>query len=101
MTMRRWSGIAGIVFVALAVASAGMQNSRPNTLKVGAVQKFVNFYANKSHNTHDLVSTVLGIIGLFFFAWFIGGLWSMLRDAEGTTSAQTIASAIAAAVMFS
>jgi len=100
MTMRRWSGIAGIVFVALAVASAGVQNSKPNTLKVGAVQKFVNFYADKSHNTHDLVSTVLGIIGLFFFAWFIGGLWSTLRDAEGTTSAPTIVVAIGAAGFF-
>ncbi|TML60478.1 MAG: hypothetical protein E6G17_10125, partial [Actinobacteria bacterium] len=69
MTMKRWSGITGILFVALAVASAGVQNSKPNTLKVGAVQKFATFYADKSHNSHALLSAVFGLLGLFFFAW--------------------------------
>ena len=97
MTMKRWSGIAGILFVALAVASAGVQNSKPNTLKVGAVQKFGTFYADKAHNSHALLSAVFGLLGLFFFAWFLGGLWSMLRDAEGTTSAATIVIAVGGA----
>jgi hypothetical protein len=101
MTMKRWSGIAGIVFVALAIASAAAQGSKPNTLERGAVQKFVTFYADKSHNSHALLSAVLGVLGLFFFAWFLGGLWSTLRDAEGATTAATIVIAVGGAAFFS
>lgn len=98
MTMRRWSGIAGVVFVVLAILSPIVRGSVPDTSKSNAVEKFANFYGVKSHNSHALVAAVLGFIGLFFFTWFLGGLWSALREAEGRTSAPTIIVAIGGAV---
>jgi len=97
MTMRRWSGIAGIAFVVLAFVSPAIQGSVPDTNNRHAVQKFVAFYADKSHNDQALVSVVLGLIGLFFFAWFLGGLWSSVRGAEGGVTAPTIVVAIGGA----
>jgi hypothetical protein len=58
---------------------------------------FTKFYADKSHNDHALIAVVLGFIGLFAFAWFVGGLWSMLRNAEGQATAPTIIVAVGGA----
>jgi hypothetical protein len=98
VTIRRWSGIAGIVFVVLAVLSAIVRGSIPDTSKRNAVEKFLRFYANKSHNTHAIVAVTLGFIGLFFFTWFLGGVWSAIREADGRVSAPTIIVAIGGAV---
>jgi hypothetical protein len=95
--MRRWSAIGGIVFVVLAFVSRAVRGSVPDTSKSNAVSKFVNFYADKSHNNHALVAVVLGVIGLFFFAWFLGGLWSAVRQAEGGVTAPTIIVAVGGA----
>jgi hypothetical protein len=40
----------------------------------------------------------LGFVGLFAFAWFLGGLWSALRTAEGNTTMPTIVVAVGGAV---
>jgi hypothetical protein len=88
--MRRWSGIAGIVFVVLAIVSRVVRGSTPDPTKRDALARFTAFYADKSHNTHALVAVVLGFIGLFAFAWFLGGLWSVLRQAEGAATAPLI-----------
>lgn len=98
MTLRRWSGITGIVFVVLAVVSGIVRGSIPDTSKRNAVDKFVKFYGDKSHNSHALVAVVLGFIGLFFFTWFLGGVWGAIREAEGRVSAPTIIVAIGGAV---
>lgn len=95
--MRRWSGIAGLVFVVLAVASRAVRGSLPDTRKRDALASFTKFYANKTHNDHALVAVVLGLIGLFAFAWFLGGLWSILRDAEGGPTMPTIVVAVGGA----
>jgi hypothetical protein len=58
----------------------------------------VSFYADNSHNRDALVAVELGFIGLFFFAWFLGGLWGAIREAEGRVTAPTIIVAIGGAV---
>ena len=98
MNMRRWSGAAGIIFVVLAIVSSIVRGSVPDTSKSNAVEKFVNFYADGSHDTHAIASALLGFIGLFFFVWFLGGLWSAIRTADGGVSAPTIIVALGGAV---
>lgn len=88
--MRRWSGIAGIVFVILAFGSRVVRGSMPDPAGRDALARFTAFYSDKSHNTHAVVAVVLGFIGLFAFAWFLGGLWAVLRQAEGAATAPLI-----------
>lgn len=95
--MRRWSGIAGVVFVVLAVASRAVRGSLPDGNKRDALARFAKFYADKTHNDHALVAVALGFIGLFAFAWFLGGLWSLLRSAEGGPTMPTIVVAVGGA----
>lgn len=92
--MRRWSGLAGVVFVVLAFASRAVRGSVPDTDTRDALARFSKFYADGTHNDHALVAIVLGFIGLFAFAWFLGGLWSMLRAAEGGATMPTIIVAV-------
>jgi hypothetical protein len=95
--MRRWSAISGFVFVVLAIASRLVLGSVPDTEERGAFAKFTEYYAESSHNDRAVLAVVLGFIGLFAFAWFIGGLWSLLRTAEGATTMPTIVVAIGGA----
>jgi hypothetical protein len=95
--MRRWSGIAGLVFVVLAFASRAVRGSVPDTDTRDALARFTKFYADSTHNDHALVAIVLGFLGLFAFAWFLGGLWSMLRTAEGGATMPTIIVAVGGA----
>jgi hypothetical protein len=95
--MRRWSGIAGIAFVVLAIVSRAVRGSLPDFTKRDALTKLTTYYADKSHNDHAVVAVALGFIGLFAFAWFIGGLWSELRRAEGAATMPTIIVAVGGA----
>jgi hypothetical protein len=95
--MRRWSATAGLIFVVLAIASRAVRGTVPDTDKRDALARFTKFYADKAHNDHALVALVLGFIGLFAFAWFLGGLWSRLRIAEGAATMPTIMVAVGGA----
>jgi hypothetical protein len=92
--MRRWSGIAGLVFVVLTIASRAVRGNLPDTDKRNALASFTKFYAEKTHNDHALVAIVLGFVGLVAFSWFLGGLWSTLRSAEGGPTMPTIVVAV-------
>jgi hypothetical protein len=95
--MRRWSGIAGVVFVVLVIVSTAVRGSVPDPTKRQALHNFARFYADKSHNSQALAAFILGAIGLFAFAWFIGGLWSVLRNSEGAATMPTIVVAVGGA----
>jgi hypothetical protein len=95
--MRRWSGIAGVAFVVLAIASRIVRGSVPDTDPSGALDKFSAFYRDHTHNDHALIALVIGFIGLFAFTWFLGGLWSLLRAAEGAVTPPTIVVAVGGA----
>lgn len=87
--MRRWAGIAGILFVILAVLSRLVEGRRPDTNAKDAIRKLTRYYAKTSHLNHGLVAVILGLIGMFFFLWFLAGLWSALRAAEGAATMRT------------
>jgi hypothetical protein len=95
--MRRWSAAAGIVFVVLAFVSRLAEGRAPDPESHNAVAKFASFYASSAHDKRALVAVVVGIIALFAFAWFAGGLWVLLRAAEGVPSAPLIVAAVGAA----
>jgi hypothetical protein len=80
--MRRWSGVAGIVFVVLAIVSRAVALGLPDSRSRDALARFTTFYADRSHNTHALFGVVAGLMGLFAFAWFLAGVWRVLCDAE-------------------
>src|SRR2546423_7121189 len=88
--MRRLSGVAGIAWVVLAFASRLVRGSVPDPSSKHATQKMADFYATKAHQSHALTGAVLGLLGLFFFAWFIGGVVDRLRDAQGSPGAAVI-----------
>jgi len=90
--MRRWAGIAGIVFVVLAFVSRAVPGNVPDTDKRDAIARFAKFYADNA-----VIGFVLGVVGLFAFAWFLGGLWSTLRNAEGAATMPTIIVAVGGA----
>ena len=98
--MRRLSGIAGLVFVVLAIGAKAVRGSVPSTDSRDAPAKFARFYAVHSHSTHALASAVIGLLAMFFFAWFLGGLWSVLREAEGSVTMPTILIAVGGAGFF-
>src|SRR5438309_3229526 len=95
--MRRWTGIAGILWVVLAFVSRLARGSVPDPSGKHAVQKFTDFYATKSHQDHALVGAVTGLVGLFFFAWFIGGVISRLRESEGAPGPAMIVMSVSGA----
>jgi len=92
--MRRWSGIAGIVFVVLAVVSRLVRGSVPDPEKRDALAKFTKYYAHSSHTKAAVAAVVIGFVALFAFAWFIGGVWSRLRTAQAATTIPLIIVAI-------
>lgn len=98
--MRRWAGIAGILFVALAIGSSVVRGDVPSTDAKDAMEQFARFYGDGDNHSKALASAVLGVIGQFFFLWFLGGLWSTLRTAAGATSTPTIVLALGGAGFF-
>jgi hypothetical protein len=96
--MRRWTGIAGIVWVVLAFVSRAVRGNVPDASNgKHGVAKMGEFYATKSHYDHALPAAVLGLIGLFFFAWFLGGVVSRLREADGVPGPAMIVMALGGA----
>jgi hypothetical protein len=74
LSLRRWIGIGGLVFVALIVVSVIMTGSNAPASNA-SVAKIVSFY--HQHKTNALVSAYLlelaVFVGLFFF-WYLRGL---------------------------
>jgi hypothetical protein len=71
--MRRWPANAGFLFVILAFASSFAVGDRVNTEDDDAIAELGEFYADSGNLDASLFATVLGILGLFFFLWFLGG----------------------------
>jgi hypothetical protein len=74
----RLAPLAGLVFIALAIASGILSGSTPdaNDTTVGVA----GFW--KVHDNKEIVSALLGGVGVVFFLWFLGSLWATLRRAE-------------------
>src|SRR6476661_1564421 len=75
----RYAAAAGIAFVVLVLASAFLPGVPPAT--DDPVSDIHAFYAD--HRTALLLATYLGGLATIFSLWFLSGLRSVLRRAEG------------------
>jgi hypothetical protein len=98
--MRRWAGIAGILFVVLAIASTLVQGDVPDTNAQDATRKFAEFYSDDDNQSKALASAALGMLGQFAFLWFLGGLWSTLRSRAAATTTATMVLVVGGAGFF-
>ena len=71
--MRRWAGISGLAFIVLAFISAAVQGGVPDPEAGDATEQFARFYADEDNHSRALISALLGMVGQFFFLWFLGG----------------------------
>jgi len=88
--MNRWTGISGLAFVVFAFVSALVQGDTPSTEDADATEQFARFWADSGNQGQALAEAITGFVGLFFFLWFLGGLWSRLRSAESGTTPATL-----------
>jgi Domain of unknown function (DUF4386) len=89
----KWGALAGVVFVVLAVVGAFIAGTPPKLSDPdGKIIKFT-----KDNQDALRCATYLAGLGLVFFAFFLGVLWTRLRRAEGGTGRLAATVAIAGA----
>jgi hypothetical protein len=79
----RVAAIGGIAYVALSMASQGL-------IQIGGAEpsfdapasEIVAFFEARNTQLFD-IGVYLQLLALVAFLWFLGGLWAMLRQAEG------------------
>jgi hypothetical protein len=79
----RVAAIGGIAYVALSMASQGL-------IQIGGAEpsfdapaaEIVAFFEARNTQLFD-IGAYLQLLALVAFLWFLGGLWAMLRQAEG------------------
>jgi Domain of unknown function (DUF4386) len=94
----RWSALGGILFIVLIIVSAFMPGTPPKTSDSAA--KIARFF----NDNGDAIrwAAFVGAVGTIGLFWFLGGVWRVLRRAEGGDPRLTVvavAGAIFAAVM--
>lgn len=78
----RWAGLGGIAYVvlfviAVLVSHAGQPGSGASPAKV------VQWYSSSSHRDRIGLGWLLGILGVFFFLWFLAALRQAVRRLAG------------------
>jgi hypothetical protein len=82
----RWSALGGILFVVLVLASAFVPGSPPKPGDSAA--KIAKFVADKGDEIRW--AAYLGAIAAVPLFWFAGGVWRLLRRAEGGNPRLTV-----------
>jgi hypothetical protein len=79
----RVAGIAGIVTVVLVLGGQSLIQVGGAEPPFGApAEDIIRFFETRDARLFE-VGTYLAAIGLIVFLWFLGGLWAVLRRAEG------------------
>ena len=78
----RWAGLGGIAYVvlfvvAVLVSHAGQPGAGASPAKV------VQWYSSGSHRDRIGLGWLLGIVGIFFFLWFLAALRQAVRRLAG------------------
>jgi hypothetical protein len=81
--IERWAPIGGILFVALMVVGSMLVGNVPNP--DASTSEIVNYLADSSRQTHNIVGAYLWVVGALVFLWFLIRLRNDLRKAEGGT----------------
>jgi len=77
--LEKWSPLAGVVFVVLAVAGAFLAGSPP---KVSDPDLKIVAFTRDNRDELRIASYLAGL-GIAFFLFFLGVVWTRLRHAEG------------------
>lgn len=82
-TLKKWAAVAGIAFVVLQLVSQGLiQYGGSEPAFNAPSEEIVAFFTSKN-SQFVAIGEYLSVLSLFLFLWFLGALWSVLRDAEG------------------
>ena len=82
----RWSALGGIIFVVLLLVAGLMPGSPPKTGDSAA--KIADFIADKGDRLRW--AGYIGALAVVAFFWFLGGVWRVLRRAEGGSPRLTV-----------
>ena len=103
LRLQRWAGISGIVFVLLLAAFAALLSGVGLDWSSATAQDIARVYDDPAIQFRESTTIEVFSLGIFFFLWFLGGLRSRLRSAEGaegTASSVAFAGGLAAAAFF-
>jgi hypothetical protein len=81
--VERWAPIGGIVFVVLMVVGSIFVGDLPSA--DDSDQEIADYLADSDNHTRNIIGAYLWVVGALFFLWFLTGLRSDLRKAEGGT----------------
>ena len=84
MDSRAWlrlTPVAGLVWVALVIASVLLAGDQPGN--DDSVEKFVSYFSDGGNRDQLGIATVLAAIGGPIFLWFLTGVRDLLRSEEG------------------
>jgi Domain of unknown function (DUF4386) len=81
--VERWAPIGGIVFVVLMVIGSIFVGDLPSA--DDSDQEIADYLADSDNHTRNIIGAYLWVVGALFFLWFLTGLRSDLRKAEGGT----------------
>jgi hypothetical protein len=88
----RWSALGGIIFVVLSLVAGLMPGTPPKT--GDSAVKIADFIADKGDRLRW--AGYLGALAVVALFWFLGGVWRVLRRAEGGNPRLTVVAVIGA-----
>ena len=81
----RWAPLGGIIFVVLMITGSMFVADVPNP--DAPQQQLATYLADSSNHTRNIMGAYIWVVGALAFLWFVTGLRSVLRGAEGGTGA--------------
>ena len=82
-----WAGLGGVLYVVLFIVGSILAlGGAPSS--DAAPAEVMRYYAKSGHRDRISVGWILIVLGVFFFLWFLGRLWQVIRglDAAGMLS---------------
>jgi hypothetical protein len=81
----RWAPLGGIIFVVLMIVGTTFVADVPDP--DAPQQQLATYLADSGNHTRNLMGAYIWVVGALAFLWFVTGLRSVLRGAEGGTGA--------------
>jgi hypothetical protein len=81
----RWAPLGGIIFVVLMVVGTTFVADVPDP--DAPQQQLANYLADSGNHMRNIMGAYIWVVGALAFLWFVTGLRSVLRGAEGGTGA--------------
>jgi hypothetical protein len=79
--LARWAPLGGIIFVVLIVIGTGLVGDHPDP--DAPEQEIADYFGDGGAHTRNIIGAYLWVLAGIGFLWFLTGLRSVLRAAEG------------------